>query len=233
MTGPDPQNITVCNQGTRLFGFGVMVMAIAATLGGMFDPTSGDRLELLPGGFFLAVELVLLVRALRLGVTVTASTVTLRGWFPNSNARPRHRHEGEHSRIFRADNRGSTSRRYLMLELHQFRQYPRTAECRWRGTQDSTAKPTSSQWRSTCPGEQERSGCDRHPKRARSLEQPHRTYTDEYEISGTQQKWEPNEIVDIIALPVTAVDGDVVTERQWASGQGASTLLNPRAVEPE
>ena len=81
MTGPDPQNITVCNQGTRLFGFGVMVMAIAATLGGMFDPTSGDRLELLPGGFFLAVELVLLVRALRLGVTVTASTVTLRGWF--------------------------------------------------------------------------------------------------------------------------------------------------------
>ena len=118
VTGTDSQNITVSNPGTRLLGCGVMFIAVAATLGGMFDPATGDdRLELLPGTFFLAVELVLLVRALRLGVTVTANAVTSRGWF-----RTRMLDRATITRVGTAGysglyNRGSTSSRYLMLEV--------------------------------------------------------------------------------------------------------------------
>ncbi|WP_345502978.1 hypothetical protein [Pedococcus ginsenosidimutans] len=48
----------------------------------MFDPTPGpDQPTLMPGTLVVAFELVLLVRVLRLGVTVTPDHVISRGWF--------------------------------------------------------------------------------------------------------------------------------------------------------
>jgi hypothetical protein len=65
-----------------LLGAGVLVIALVATLGGMVDPApGGDRHALLPGLGFVVVELLLLFRALRLGLTVDDETVTSRGWF--------------------------------------------------------------------------------------------------------------------------------------------------------
>jgi hypothetical protein len=62
--------------GAVLLGF-----FIAATLGGIFDPTPGpDQPTLMPGALVVALELFLLVRALRLGVTVTPEHVVSRGW---------------------------------------------------------------------------------------------------------------------------------------------------------
>ncbi len=51
----------------------LLLILLAATLGGTFDPTSGDdQPALVPGVFFIAAEVGLLFRALRLGSQLTS-----------------------------------------------------------------------------------------------------------------------------------------------------------------
>jgi hypothetical protein len=72
----------VFNWGSRALGSAFLVLFLVATVGGILDPTPGpDRPILLPGVLVVAVELFLLVRVLRLGVTVTPDHVISRGWF--------------------------------------------------------------------------------------------------------------------------------------------------------
>lgn len=59
---------------------GTWAVSLIATLGGMFDPTSGpDAAEILPGAFFVAAEAALVIRSLRLGLVIDHDEVTSRG----------------------------------------------------------------------------------------------------------------------------------------------------------
>ena len=112
------QRSEVHSRGTRIFGAAIWSVAIIATLGGMFDPTAGpDEPQLLPGLFILMGETALLVRALRLGVTVRHDGVVSRGWL-RTRTFPRNEVTGAgvvgYSGIF---TRGVTSGFFLMLTL--------------------------------------------------------------------------------------------------------------------
>ncbi|MFC8501737.1 hypothetical protein ACFUC1_05225 [Pedococcus sp. NPDC057267] len=58
----------------------LLALAMLATLGGMFDPTPGpDKPEILPGGLFLALEAILFIRSLRIGLVIDTDHVASRG----------------------------------------------------------------------------------------------------------------------------------------------------------
>lgn len=97
---------------------GTWVVGLLATLGGMFDPTSGpDDAEIFPGAFFVAAEAVLIVRSLRIGLVIDHDEVTSRGIlrtrrFPRSSVK-RIKATGYSGLI----NWGATSNLLLMLKV--------------------------------------------------------------------------------------------------------------------
>jgi hypothetical protein len=111
-------SVEVFSRGSRTLGASVLVIAIVATLGGMVDPApGGDRHALLPGLGFSAVELVLLLRALRLGLTISDETVTSRGWFRTRTFPRGAINDVGTSGYSGSYNRYSTSGRFLMLTI--------------------------------------------------------------------------------------------------------------------
>ena len=94
------------------------VLGLVATLGGMFDPTLGpDQPEIFPGIVFVAAELLLILRSLRLGLVIDDQFVISRGIlrtrsFPRSEV-TKVRTTGYSGTI----NWGATSGYFLMLKL--------------------------------------------------------------------------------------------------------------------
>ena len=97
---------------------GTWVLGLVATLGGMFDPTAGpDKAEVFPGIVFVAAEIVLILRSLRLGLVIDDELVTSRGIlrtrsFPRGDV-TRVRATGYSGTI----NWGATSGYFMMLKL--------------------------------------------------------------------------------------------------------------------
>jgi hypothetical protein len=51
------QQVRIFGRGSRLLGVSLLLILLAATLGGTFDPTSADdQPALVPGVFFIAAE---------------------------------------------------------------------------------------------------------------------------------------------------------------------------------
>ncbi len=71
----------VHSPGTRVRGTLLVCTGALAILGGMTDPTAGpDQTEWVPGLLLLTAAAALLIRALRLGITVYPDRVVSRGW---------------------------------------------------------------------------------------------------------------------------------------------------------
>ena len=67
--------------GTRVRGALLVCVGALATLGGMTDPTAGpDQTEWFPGLLLLTAAAALLVRAVRLGITIYPDRLVSRGW---------------------------------------------------------------------------------------------------------------------------------------------------------
>lgn len=102
----------------RALYFGTWALSLGATLGGMFDPTSGpDKAEILPGIVFVAAEALLMVRSLRLGLVIDDEHATSRGIlrtrrFPRASV-AKVRATGYSGTI----NWGATSGYFMMLKL--------------------------------------------------------------------------------------------------------------------
>lgn len=110
--------VHVYSRMARTLYAGAWVIGLVATLGGMFDPTSGpDKAEVLPGAVFVAAEVLLIVRSLRLGLVIDDERVTSRGIlrtrrFPRDSV-TKVRPTGYSGTI----NWGATSRYFMMLKL--------------------------------------------------------------------------------------------------------------------
>lgn len=110
--------VNVYSRMARTLYAGTWVIGLVATLGGMFDPTSGpDEAEVLPGALFVAAEVLLIVRSLRLGLVIDDERVTSRGIlrtrrFPRDSV-TKVRATGYSSTI----NWGATSGYFMMLKL--------------------------------------------------------------------------------------------------------------------
>ena len=109
----------VFNEGSRVLGAALVLALLVATIGGMVDPTLGpDPPTLMPGIVVVGLELILLVRAVRLGVTVTPDRVISRGWL-RARTYSRSDVSGVGATNYSGGyNRGSTSGAFLMLRIH-------------------------------------------------------------------------------------------------------------------
>lgn len=110
--------VHVYSRMARALYAGAWVIGLVATLGGMFDPTSGpDEAEVLPGAVFVAAEVVLIVRSLRLGLVIDDERVTSRGILRTRRFRrdsvTKVRATGYSGTI----NWGATSGYFMMLKL--------------------------------------------------------------------------------------------------------------------
>ena len=119
MAGPGSERIVIANWNARLASILFLLLFVAASLGGIYDPV--DRIqsgELWPGGLFVAVEIMLVIRALTVGVVVVGDKVISRGWF-RTRTIPRVDISSvravNYSGLW---NRFSSSRLFLMLELN-------------------------------------------------------------------------------------------------------------------
>ena len=74
------RRVHVYSRMARALYAGAWVIGLGATLGGMFDPTPGaDRAEIFPGLLFVALEVLLIVRSLRIGLLIDDDQVSSRG----------------------------------------------------------------------------------------------------------------------------------------------------------
>jgi len=119
MVGPGSERIVIANWNARLASIMFLLLFVAASLGGIYDPV--DRLqrgELWPGVLFVAVAMMLVLRGLTVGVVVVGDKVVSRGWF-RTRTIPR----ADISSVSAVNysglwNRSSSSRLFLMLELN-------------------------------------------------------------------------------------------------------------------
>lgn len=110
--------VHVYSRMARALYCGTWLIGLLATLGGMFDPTAGpDEAEVFPGALFVAIEAVLIVRSLRIGLVIEDDKISSRGIL-----RTRHHPRNSVIRIKPTGysgiiNWGATSALFLMLKL--------------------------------------------------------------------------------------------------------------------
>jgi hypothetical protein len=108
----------IANWNARLASIMFLLLFVAASLGGIYDPVDRSQAgELWPGVLFVAVPMMLALRGFTIGVVVVADKVISRGWF-RTRTIPR----ADISSVRAVNysglwNRSSSSRLFLMLEL--------------------------------------------------------------------------------------------------------------------
>jgi len=118
MIGPGSERIVIANWNARLASIMFLLLFVAASLGGIYDPVDRVQRGLWPGMLFVAVAMMLVLRALTVGVVVVGDKVISRGWF-----RTRTISRADISSVRAVNysgllNRSSSSRLFLMLELN-------------------------------------------------------------------------------------------------------------------